>query len=135
MLNIKYIRKEIESILIPPSNDRFHLGRNRYNPRFWTILKYQNDIAREDNERILNRKFFTFIYIGNNFPIIFPHKEILPLLKKYKFSKVYVSRKSDLWCYYFKRGVLFQTEFCRDTKDKKIVSLVRLFKLLKLKTN
>lgn len=137
---LRYIRKDYENILITRNSfgNMFNLDYDEHNPRRWFIggqphTSFYNGQYYEKIDAN-QKKFFVFIYIGNNFPILSKYKEILPILKKYKFSKVYVAKNDYICCYYFKRGVLFYTSICReDPKDKKIISVKRLFKLLKIK--
>lgn len=135
MLCIKYIRKDVEHIYIYDNKYYWQSNVNKYNLRYWNIcygINY-NTWATE----IIEKKFFTFLYLGDNFPQINKYKEILPVLKKYKFSKVYVSRKSsngDVFdCYFFKRGVLFNSVHNINDNSIKTLSTKRLFKLLKIK--
>ena len=135
MINeIKYIRKDIEDILIPSKNDEY----DRYNSNYWMIVtdkpEYQTIYSNARYNlgpklrfgEVIQKSFFTFIFIGENFPNT-SRKEILPIIQKYKFSKIYVPRENNkIECRYFKRGVLFHTEYVTDKK------IIRLFKLIKL---
>ena len=140
----KYIRKDIEKILIPceAPKDRSN-DFNRFNPRYWQITDGKNFWYERINlpnylywSDQIEKNFFVFLFTGEKFPMINKHKEILPILKKYKFAKVYVAipsldSKDRILCYYFKRGVLFDHKY--DVKDdKKTTSIKRLIKLLKL---
>lgn len=138
---IRYIRKDIECILIPNEREKC----NRYNPRHWRIatglVSWGNAMLNFRRDPFLNfadtieKKFFVFVYVGDDFPIMYKYKEILLILQKYKYSKVYTSTNGYIRCYYLKRGVVFHNEFCdNNNKDKKFQALNRLFKLLKLKT-
>lgn len=134
MLNnyLRYIRKDYENILI----DDIWYNRNwdEHNPRRWSIGSVFYDAQRYKYNYGQSKQFFVFIYVGDNFPVLAKYKEILPILKKYKLSKVYVARGEYIFCYYFKRGVLFHSEICREKNtDRKMISIKRLFKLLKIK--
>jgi hypothetical protein len=128
---IKYIRKDIETIII----DSLKIGGvygdwTEHNLRRWCIC---NSLFESQYHNTIIKQFFVFIYIGDNFPIKFEYKEILTIIQKYKFSKVYISKQEKIYCYYFKRGVVFDIKLCNDINDKKFISLKRLFKLLKIK--
>lgn len=139
--NIKYIRKDIEIISIPTQNSSY----NRFNPRYWKIStderygypwrNYYEWKFWSTSENI-KKEFFTFVFVGDRFPIMWKYKEIYPILKKYKFSKVYTYNKNldTLHCYFFKRGVLFFENYY-EIKDNKDKSLYRLIKLIRLKRN
>ncbi len=128
---IKYIRKDIEDILIPSD---IH---DRYNSKYWMIVTNKPEYAipysfAKQNlgpklryGDIITKQFFSFIFIGENFPNT-SKKEILPIIQKYKFAKIYVPKENGIMCRFFKRGVLFHTEYVTDKK------IIRLFKLIKL---
>lgn len=146
MLNdfIRYIRKDIEEILIPSEKDC-----NRFNPRYWKIVTNMSNldiigsVSRSEliisclRYKRIKKTFFSFVFVGDKFPIISKHKQIYPLLKKYKFAKVYMYHPTlnCLECLYFKRGVIFYKYLDRELRDNKDVALLRLIKLLKLKRN
>jgi len=133
---IKYIRKDIEDILIPSKSD-IH---DRYNSNYWMIVtnkpeyKIQYSVAKQllgpklRYGDVIQKPFFSFIFIGEDFPNT-TNKEILPLIQKYKFSKIYVPRKNRIECRFFKRGVLFHIQ---NNIDKEDIKIIRLFKLIKL---
>lgn len=137
---LKYLKKENINISVPT------LESFKYNDRYWKISKnksgwhYGTTLGRvQINNKLydlwpetIEKEFFVFVFIGNKFPII-NKKEKLLILHKYKFSKVYVSINNELYCYYFKRGVLFDKEWI-DKYDKNLLRINRLFKLIKLKT-
>lgn len=129
---LKYIKKEICKIQIPAP-----FYQNRYNPRYYSIITNNSRFSIRFNiingER-LDKNFYVFVFIGDNFPIL-SHKKKLLILHKYKFSKVYIFNKNKLVCYYFKRGVLFETEYVNEDDDKNILPLKRYIKLLKLKND
>lgn len=128
---IKYIRKDIENIIIDsPRVGGVYGDWDERSLRRWSI----SNTLYDRYHNTITKKFFVFIYIGDNFPITFRYKEILPIIQKYKFAKVYVSKQDKIYCYYFKRGITFDTKLCNDINDKKFISLKRLFKLLKIKT-
>ena len=137
--DIKYIRKEHEEILIPSKNELC----NRYNPVNWQIVtgkpeyRIQFSLARYHHHNlflrngiVIDKNFFTFVFTGEKFPILLRYKEKLLILHKYKFSKLYILNNDILYCYYFKRGVLFYVN-CVDNNNA--TSIKRLIKLLKLK--
>ena len=133
---IKYIRKDIEDILIPSKNEEY----DRYNCNNWMIVtdrpEYQTIYSNARYNlgpklrfgEVIQKPFFTFIFLGENFPHT-SRKEILPLIQKYKFAKIYIPRGNRIECRYFKRGVFFHYDYDIDKKDKKTI---RLFKLIKL---
>jgi len=128
---IKYIRKDIESIIIDsPRIVGVYSDWDKTNLRRWSIC---NTLYESRYHNTITKQFFVFIYIGDNFPIVSKYKEILPIIQKYKFSKVYISKQDKIYCYYLRRGVVFDTKLCNDINDKKFISLKRLFKLLKIK--
>lgn len=132
--SLKYIRKDLEDIFIPSRLE----GCDRWNPINWKVIPHysvnyytNNQISYRLNPEKISKVFFTFIFTDSNFPLL-SKKECLPIIKKYKFSKIYIIRSEKLWCYYFKRGVLFDTQICVDDKNKKTIMTKRLFKLIKL---
>jgi hypothetical protein len=137
---IKYIRKDIEDILMPSKNEEY----DRYNCNNWMIVtdkpEYQTIYSNARYKlghklrfgEVIQKQFFTFIFIGENFPNT-SRKEILPIIQKYKFAKIYVPRENNkIECRYFKRGVFFHFEYDINKNNKKSISIIRLFKLIKL---
>lgn len=132
----KYLKKEKIKILIP------NIESFKYDKKYWKIKsntpKYVNSLGSvQIGEKILNlwpdtieKEFFVFVFIGDNFPII-NKKEKLVILHKYNFSKIYISKNNQISCYYFKRGVLFDIE---NINNENLLQINRLFKLIKLKT-
>lgn len=136
MINeIKYIGKSIEDILIPSKSEY-----NRYDSKFWRIVtnkpEYQSPFSNARYNlglkfifgEIIKKTFFSFIFLGNDFPNT-SNKEILLIIQKYKFAKIYIPKQNGIECRYFKRGVLFYFDYNVDNK------INRLFKLIKLNSS
>jgi hypothetical protein len=76
--------------------------------------------------------FYTFAFIGDEFPKIVRYKEIMPELKKYKFCKIQILGRDTIRNYYFKRGVLFDENQQLVTDNKEFLQLKRFLKLSKI---
>lgn len=132
---LKYIRKDKEYIVIPKDFDPKRGRVNPYdnnNPRRWKIsINSKLDWHSQFTHRTIEKTFFTFVCVGE-FPTIREYKDVLPILKKYKFCKVYGMVNNHIYCKYFKRGVLFDRSWVFNENDKKFKATKRLLKLINL---